>query len=213
MGRLGKTGVRVLAGALTVLAVISPAGAIDPPRLKPAPPGPSYLGQSDLQTLKSVKDAVSRRDYARARSLTASMTDATAKSLAEWYYFDAEDPLVSIEAAGEFLAAHPQWPSTQKIQAYAEKRMSWTLAPSTVLSFYETRDPVTGEGKLQLARAQFATGRAEAGELHLKDAWINSNFTLPDEQQLIANYGGRLSADDHFKRADRLLFAREVTTA
>jgi len=213
MGRLGKTGVSVLAGALTVLAAVSPAGAIDAPRLKPAPPGPAYIGQSDLQTLKSVKDAVSRRDYNRALSLTASMADATAKSLAEWYYFEAEDPLVSIEAADRFLDGHPEWPSTQKIQAHAEKRMSWTLAPSSVLSFYETRDPVTGEGKLQLARAQFVTGRAEAGELHLKDAWINNNFTLPDEQRLLANYGDRLSADDHFKRADRLLFDREVMTA
>lgn len=214
MERLGKAGFGLIAGVLTALAAAAlPAGAVDAPRLKPPPPGPAYLEQADLSRLAAVKDAVSRRDYPRARSLAAEMKDPTARSLAEWYYFDAEDPLVSIEAADLFLDTHPEWPSTQKIQAHAEKRMSWTLSPSVILAFFDSRDPVTGEGKLQLARAQFATGRAEAAELHVKDAWIKNNFTLPDEQRLLSNFGGRLSADDHFMRADRLLFAREVTTA
>ena len=202
-----------IAIAVLASAAAAPALAIAPPRLKPPPPGPAYLEKNDLSRLKEVKDAVGRRDYAKARSLAAEMKDATARSLAEWYYFDAEDPLVSIEAADRFLDLHPEWPSVAKIQTHVEKRMTWTLAPSTVLAFFESRDPITGEGKLQLARAQFATGSAEAGELHLKDAWINNNFTLPDEQRLLSNYGGRLTVEDHTKRADRLLWAREATTA
>lgn len=212
MSSLGKNTTLLLLGAIAA-AALTPALAVEAPRLKPSPPGPAFVEQSDLSRLLAVKDAVSRRNYALARSLAGEMRDATAKSLAEWYYYDAEDPLVSIEAADAFLDTHPEWPSVAKIQSHVEKRMSWTLSPSTVLAFFESRDPVTGEGKLQLARAQFATGAAEAGELHVKDAWINNNFTLPDEQRLLANYGGRLTADDHAKRADRLLWAREVMTA
>lgn len=191
----------------------SPAIALDAPRLKPPPPGPAFVERTDLTRLLAVKEAVSRRDYSKARALAAEMNAPTARDLAEWYYFDAEDPLVSIEAADRFLDAHPEWPSAAKIQAHVEKRMTWTLAPSTVLALFESRDPVTGEGKVQLARAQFTTGRADAGELHVKDAWVNNNFTLPDEQRLLANYGGRLTVEDHGKRVDRLLWSREVTTA
>ncbi|MEK7265822.1 MAG: lytic transglycosylase domain-containing protein [Pseudomonadota bacterium] len=210
---VGNRKALALAVVLASLGAAGPAFALDAPRLKPPPPGPAFIEQTDLSRLLSVKDAVSRRDYPKARALTAEIKDQTAKSLAEWYYFEAEDPLTPIEAADRFLDANPEWPSVAKIQANVEKHMAWTLAPSTVLAFFESRDPVTGEGKIQLARAQFATGAAEAGELHVKDAWINNNFTLPDEQRLLSAYGGRLSAEDHSKRADRLLWAREVMTA
>lgn len=214
MGLAGKIRVFVLMGTLTALAA-APVSAAAPgaPRLKPPAPGPAFVAEDDLSRLKGVRDAVSRRDYARAKSLAAAIGEPTARSLAEWYYFDSEDPLVSIEATARFLDAHPDWPSTVKIQSHAEKRMPWTLSPATVLDFYDIRDPITGEGKLQLARAQFASGAPDAALAHLKDAWINHAFTLPDEQRLLANYGGRLSADVHAARADRLLWERQVSTA
>lgn len=210
---VGKIRNFALVVVLASLGAALPAFGLDAPRLKPPPPGPAFIGETDLSRLLAVKEAVSRRDYPKARALTADIKDQTARSLAEWYYFDAEDPLVSIEAADRFLDANPEWPSVVKIQTHVEKRMSWTVAPSTVLAFFNSRDPAAGEGKIQLARALFATGAAEAAELRVKDAWINNNFTLADEQRILATYGGRLTADDHAKRADRLLWSREVTTA
>ncbi|MCB2097641.1 MAG: lytic transglycosylase domain-containing protein [Parvularculaceae bacterium] len=219
MSRLEKIRVFALVGALTGLATVlgvstaAIAAIPDAPRLKPPAPGPSYIEESDLSKLAAVKDAVGRRDYAKAKSIGGSIADPTARSLADWYYFDAEDPLVSIEATDRFLDAHPDWPSLSKIQSHAEERMPWTLSPATVLDFFQSRDPRTGEGKVQLARAQFATGAPDAALAHLRDAWINNTFKLPDEQRLLANYGARLTADDYAARADRLLWAREVTTA
>ena len=202
-----------IAAAFCMTTAAAGAGLDAPPRLKPPPPGPAYVEPTDLGRLKAVKDAVSRRQYAQARSVAAEIADATARSLADWYYFDAEDPLVSIAEADAFLDAHPEWPSVGKIQSHVEKRLTWTTAPGVILAFFESRDPLTGEGKAQLARAQFATGSPDAGEFHVKDAWIRNNFILADEQRFLANYGGRLSADDFAARVDRLLWAREVTTA
>lgn len=179
----------------------------------PAVAAAVYASQSDLDALDAVKKAVARRDFAGARSLARQISDVNARALGEWYYFEAEDPLISIEAADAFLDAHPEWPSTGKIQSHAEKRMTSTLPAAQVMAFFNSRDPLTGEGKLQLARAQFANGETDAAILHIKDAWRTNNFTLGDEQRLIANYGGRLNADDHVARVDRLLFAREVATA
>jgi soluble lytic murein transglycosylase len=172
-----------------------------------------YASESDLAALDAVKKAVAKRDFAGARSLARQISDPNARALGEWYYFEAEDPLISIESADAFLDAHPEWPSTGKIQTHAEKRMTSTLPASQVMAFFESRDPLTGEGKLQLARAQFANGETDAAILHIKDAWRKNNFTLGDEQRLIANYGGRLNQEDHIARVDRLLFAREVATA
>ncbi len=200
----------ILAAAL---AMATPAHSTQAPSAKPAAPGPQYLAQTDLERLRTVKDLISRRQYSAARAASADVEDPTAKSLADWYYFDAEDPLVSVTEADAFLDAHPEWPSAGKIQSHAEKRMLWTTSPAVILDFFKSRDPLTGEGKLQLARAQFATGAPDAAALHVKDAWAKNNFVLADEQRLLANYGGHLSADDHAARVDRLLWSREVSTA
>lgn len=212
VGKSRSAIVSSLFAAIVFLA--SPAtGAMTPPRLKPPPPGPVYVDQSDLGRLKAIKEAISRRQYPQARTLAKALKDPTARSLGDWYYFDAEDPLVPIAEADAFLDAHPEWPSVAKIQTHIEKRLAWTTAPATILELFKSRDPLTGEGKIHLARAQIATGAPEAGDLHVKDAWIRNNFILADEQRVLANYGGRLSADDHAARVDRLLWAREVSTA
>lgn len=202
-------------GAAVAVAVLSgsASAAIAPPRLKPPAPGPAFVEQTDLGRLKAIREAISRRQYAQARTLARDLKDPTAKSLGDWYYFDAEDPLVQVTEADAFLDAHPEWPSVAKIQTHIEKRLLWTTAPGVILDVFKSRDPLTGEGKIQLARAQIATGSPDAADLHIRDAWINNNFILADEQRVLANYGGRLSADDHAKRADRLLWAREVSTA
>ncbi len=203
-----------LALALALLGMAArPASAAAAPAPVISPAGPAFLTEDDLALLNIVKKAVAKRDFASARANARKIGDSSARALGEWYYFEAEDPLIRVEDADAFLDAHPEWPSIGKIQSHVEKRMTSTLPAAEVLAFFQTRDPITGEGALQLARAQLATGETDAAVLHIKDAWRRYNFTLGDEQRLIANYGGRLNVDDHLARVDRLLFAREVATA
>ncbi len=205
---------------LTALAAVgiglaaSPAGAISAtPRLKPPAPGPEFVSPADLARLEAVREAVDRRDWTLARNLAETVADPVARSLAQWFYFYAEDPLVSIPSVDAFLDAHPDWPATSKIQLHAEKRMTTSLAPDIVLAFFDNRDPISGEGSLALARAQFAAGMREAAEIRLREAWVHQSFTSADEQRLVAQYGRLFSPEDNAARADRLLWSREVTAA
>jgi len=202
-----------LALGLVFAAVAGKSAAMPAAVVTVAAAGPAYLAEADLARLEAVRKAVARRDFTGARVTAREIADPSARSLGEWYYFEAEDPLILVPDADAFLDAHPEWPSVGKIQSHVERRMTQTLAPAEILAFFDTRDPITGEGKLQLARAQFAKGETDAAILHIKDAWRKNTFTLGDEQRLIANYGGRLSQEDHIARVDRLLFAREAATA
>jgi soluble lytic murein transglycosylase len=196
---------------IATAAVAASAAPIAPGSIAAA--APAFLTEADFSRLETVRKAIAKRDFTGARATIREIADPTARALGEWYYFEAEDPLVRVTDADAFLDAHPEWPSANKIQSHVEKRMTSTLPASEVLDFFDTRDPVTGEGKLQLARAQFAKGETDAAIIHIKDAWRKNTFTLAEEQRLIANYGGRLNQDDHFARVDRLLFAREAGTA
>jgi soluble lytic murein transglycosylase len=79
--------------------------------------------------------------------------------------------------------------------------------------FFDARAPVTGAGKVALARALFAAGEIAAAEFHLRDAWINDNFTVAEERAILSEFGKSLRPQDHAARADLLLWSLQVTNA
>ena len=127
--------------------------------------------------------------------------------------FNSNDPNVSILDVDRFLDTHADWPSQSRIQRKAEKRLSSTTPPDVILELFKTRDPVSGNGKLQLARAHFAKGNKDAAEIHLRDAWVNHTFSLKNERSILDNYANYLRPEDHIARVDHLLWRRSVTAA
>lgn len=211
--RRGFAGFAATAAALVTAMSCSGAAAMVSPRLKPPPPAPVYASRSDLDLLNQTREAINRRHWSEAREAASKIVDPTARSLGQWFYFYAEDPDVDFRKAGAFLDQRPDWPAVSKIQMHAEESIPDDAAPRAVLDFFDTRDPLTGDGELQLARALFASGDSASAVIHLRDAWVNHNFSLSEEQKLLSKFGRWLTEKDHAARVDRLLWARHVTVA
>lgn len=189
------------------------AAAAPDPRLKPPAPGPAYMSPGDKNRLLAVSKALKARQFSTAHSLTELVEDPIAQSLGEWMYLMAQDPQTDLAEADRFLDSHLQWPAVARISSYVEKRIADDAPAGEVLAFFDARQPVTGEGKIQLARALFSVGDQEGGERQLRDAWINDNFTIAEERRILSVYGRRLTKDDHAARVDRLMWGRQVTNA
>jgi len=213
---------RLIAGifvAFSIIGAAAPAPALavltikTTPSIKPPAPGPIYLSVRDHERLLAVSKAAKSKRYSLAQSHAAGISDPIAKKLGAWLYYAAYDPRVSIAGADRFLDENNDWPAVYRIQTHVEKRISNNTPTSTILAFFDTRDPVTGPGKIQLARALFSVGDNDAAEIYLHDAWVNNNFTVSQERQILSSYGGRLKPEDHAARVDRLLWSRQVTKA
>lgn len=213
---LGSTLRRSMAGIVVGAAVIMAATtalAFTTPRLKPPAPGPVYLSTADHAILLNVADLLKKKRFSEAYGATARLSDPIAKSLGQWLYFMAKDPEVRLSTADAFLDHHGDWPAASRIQAHVEDRISNNAPVDDIIAFFDGRDPVTGAGKIHLARALLAKGDKDAGEAQLRDAWVNDNFTVSKERAILSSYGGRLTKEDHAARVDRLLWARQVTNA
>ena len=211
-----RTGAAALLASLVFGAApfaVSHAAEAVAPRLKPAAPGPTYMTAADKERLLAVSSALKSRDYNTAWSLVNLVSDPIAKGLGQWMYLMAENPAIDFNNADEFLDANPDWPARSRIHAFVEKHIPNNAPADQVLAFFDTRAPVTGEGKLQLARALFSVGDKNGGEFNIRDAWINDNFKLADEKRILSLYGDRLTKADHAARVDRMLWDREVTNA
>ena len=212
--------VTLIASILSFSSSIAPAYGWQPapkfspiPRLKPLAPGPRHLSQNDYNQLKAIIKAVEARRWTTAKSAINRISNPQARSLGQWYYFDARDPNVSISDGSAFLDAHQGWPSLSRIQTHLESRLSDKTPIEDVFNLFSKRDPLTGNGKIQFIRTLMARGDREAAKIYLADSWVNHRFSSSQERTIIARYGSMLSVENHIGRVDNLLWARQVSAA
>ena len=112
-----------------------------------------------------------------------------------------------------FLVYNPGWPGESSMRLSAEKVMRPGENVGTVLSFFANEKPRTGTGYARLADAYAATGRGADAVAAIKEAWASADLSATDEQSIFARYGAYLTWQDHDRRADALLFAKDAANA
>lgn len=112
-----------------------------------------------------------------------------------------------------FLIYNPGWPGESSMRLAAEKVMRPGENAGTVLNFFANEKPRTGTGYARLADAYAATGRGAEAVAAAKEAWASPDLSATDEQSIFARYGAYLTWQDHDRRTDALLFAKDAADA
>jgi soluble lytic murein transglycosylase len=112
-----------------------------------------------------------------------------------------------------FLIANPGWPEEDKLRRWAERAMRPSEDRGTVLAFFAKDPPTTGNGFAALADALVASGRAGEALAAARSAWSEADLGETAEQAIWARYGASLTAADHDRRVDALLFAKNPDDA
>lgn len=112
-----------------------------------------------------------------------------------------------------FLNANPGWPEESKLRGWAEKAMRPGENAGVVLSFFSNKHPTTGNGYARLADALSSTGRGAEALAAARAAWASADLSAYDEQNILSRYGGSFTVQDHDRRTDALLFAKDPTDA
>jgi soluble lytic murein transglycosylase len=112
-----------------------------------------------------------------------------------------------------FLNANPGWPEEAKLRRWAEKSMRSGENAGTVLAFFANQPPETGNGFARLADSLSAVGRHAEALVAVRSAWASADLGASDEQNIFARYSQQLTWEDHDRRADSLLFAKDAANA
>jgi soluble lytic murein transglycosylase len=112
-----------------------------------------------------------------------------------------------------FLIANPGWPEESKLRGWAEKAMVSGESPVTVISFFRSEAPKTGNGFARLAESYAATGKPTEAAAAARDAWASPDLSIDDQNRIGARFWSSLTAADHDRRVDALLFAKKPTDA
>jgi soluble lytic murein transglycosylase len=112
-----------------------------------------------------------------------------------------------------FLIPNPGWPDNAKLRRWAEKAMQPGEAPATVIAFFASEKPTTGNGFARYSDALASSGRAAEALEAARSAWASDDLPPSDEQAIWARFGRSFTAADHDRRVDSLLFAKKADDA
>lgn len=154
--------------------------------------------------------------YAPARPMAAPQVQAAAYdinyALADWRRLRSTGS-TSFADYARFLIANPGWPGDSTLRRNAERVMRPGESAATVLAFYRSERPLSGNGHARLADALAATGRAAEALQEVRSAWASSDLGGADESAIFARWGAHLTRADHDRRADALLFDKKPLEA
>ena len=143
------------------------------------------------------------RIYA-APSVTASISDWRRLRQSSGYSF---------ADYARFLNANPDWPENSKLRRWAERAMRPGEHGPTVIAFFTSEKPRSGNGWARLADAYASTGRMAEAMQTAREAWASDDLSSADEQAIWARYGNSFTFADHDRRTDALLFAKDAQGA
>ncbi len=110
------------------------------------------------------------------------MSDPVAGKLTEWIVLRSDNNGASFARYNAFIAANPSWPSLGMLRRRAES-MIWAeqTDPQTVRAYFASNPPLSGKGRLALARAYIAQGDRAKAQAMVREAWRNE--ALPDRNR------------------------------
>ncbi len=167
-----------------------------------------------LATAPSSSSAQTAGPYAGAAQPRYAPAQATAVGYAlnDWRRL-RQSSGYSFSDYARFLILNPGWPEDSKLRRWAERAMRAGESPATVLSFYASEKPVSGNGWARLADSYAASGRMAEALDAARNAWVSDDLSGTDEQAIWARYSRSFTSADHDRRADSLLFAKKANDA
>jgi soluble lytic murein transglycosylase len=171
--------------------------------------------QTDIASLKQAIAYIRKDEGGKALALADGMQDPAARHLVVWLGLRATPQDVGFDRAAQFIRERgASWPNTSLIRRRAEKLLyDEKRDGGTVRAFFGQSTPLSGEGKLALAKALAAAGDARNAAALVRMAWRDDALTAESERDLLASFPGVLTREDHKLRADRLFGEDRVDAA
>ena len=133
-------------------------------------------------------------------------------ALADWRRLRGSSGYAFADYA-RFVMTNPGWPDEKALRRSAEKAMRPGEASVTVIGFFQSTPPTTGNGFARLAESLAASGRASEALVAARSALGQADLSAYDEVGLMQRFAGKLNFADFDQRIDALLIARKTADA
>jgi soluble lytic murein transglycosylase len=138
--------------------------------------------------------------------------DPLVQKIVRWLDYTKSSSGGRFAEIASFIEQNPDWPLRKTLLRRAEEALSGE-SDDTAADWLNRHPPINGAGHARAAEIMINRGNAEPGATALRTAWADGDFTVPQEQALLARFYDRLRPEDHQRRLDRLLWDGQVDAA
>jgi soluble lytic murein transglycosylase len=144
----------------------------------------------------------------------AQAADPMARKLVTWMRMQSRISGATGAEIAAWLEANPDWPLPETIARRAEEALAVDPDDAVVLRHFARIPPRGVEAAQRYADALSRAGRGRDATPMLRAAWRDGPPSDPSAEAVFADRNAQvLTADDHFRRFDRLMWENQVAAA
>ncbi|MEH6547242.1 MAG: lytic transglycosylase domain-containing protein [Sneathiella sp.] len=181
--------------------------------LPPHPLSTGLLSKKDRVIYKQAFALATDRQWKKARSMARRAEYKLPAKIIDWRWMTAYRNKASFERISNFIENNPDWPRQSTLQRRAEEALVESISAENTISWFNSREPLTGIGMLRYGEALIKTGQTAIGEDLVRRAWRSGNFPKDLERATLKNFQQLLTVEDHDSRLEHLLWERKATAA
>ncbi|HEY4775498.1 MAG TPA: transglycosylase SLT domain-containing protein [Xanthobacteraceae bacterium] len=180
----------------------------------PLAPPPTRISDDDLSAVRRAIEVLRGGDPTEATRIEAAISDPAARKLVEWIILRNDNNGINFARYAAFIAANPSWPSVTMLRRRAEA-MLWFERPdpASARAYFAGAPPLSGKGRLALARALLAQGDRAGAQAQVREAWRNDALPGETEAQELAAFREFITRADEKARMERRLYAYDHEAA
>ncbi|MCZ6886143.1 MAG: hypothetical protein O7E53_07260, partial [Alphaproteobacteria bacterium] len=167
----------------------------------PTPPKPPASRRTE-----PIFAEVALGQWSRAYDLAARTADPVLPKIIDWIRFTTSGEPASFEEIATFIDQNPDWPEMGTLRVNAEAKIDGTVPTHRIIDWLGRHKPLTANGASWLADAYLNKGEQALAKQVVRHAWVKRNFSARAERRFYRRYRPMLTADDHSRRLDRLLW-------
>jgi soluble lytic murein transglycosylase len=186
------------------------AGVAQVPILPPKPVPPLT---GDLGAVKQALDFVRKGKIGEATVVKNALDDEAAQRLVEWFILRHSNSDADFRRYAAFIAGNPNWPSMRQLRSRAEQRLWQEKSDAATVQRFIAGRPVSGVGRLALARALLKEGDRDGATREAREAWRSQELSERIEGEALETFRDLLTREDHLARMDKRIGAKDLTGA
>ncbi len=158
------------------------------------------------RSAEPVFSAVALGQWKQVYALAARNGNPLLSKVVDWIRFSTLGEPATFEEIAVFIDQNPDWPEMRTMRQNAEGNLDASIPNSRIIDWLSRHPPLTPVGATWLATAYQATGEHALAERTVRHAWIGMNFSGREERRFYSRFRKMLTAEDHARRLDRLLW-------
>lgn len=168
---------------------------------------PNALANYEDQTFSYLD----KKKWGEAINAATKSGDKLLVKIAKARKFVLADPSENnFEEITSFISQNPEWPQILMIKIAAENAITPSTDRTKVVSWFDHNEPQTDIGAKYYALAAAKTVK-DRGKLQriIRDGWVYGDFTPHEQSAFLKQNGKLLTADDHAKKIDYIIWHRD----